>query len=97
MLEKETGNTRIEKLRTILLMEADFNFVNKLLFGHRLVNQLEANKRFSGELYSSKASLTAILVAINRRLVIDIFKQKRQSGTIAGVDAAQCYDRIVHS
>ena len=39
----------------------------------------------------------AILVAINRRCTIYNFKQKRRPGTIAGLDAAQCYDRIVHS
>ena len=97
MLEKEAGNTRVDKLRAILLMEADFNFLNKLLFGHRLVQQIEAHHRFPDELYGSRASLSAISVAINRRLTIDIFKQKRRTGTIAGVDAAQCYDRIVHS
>ena len=97
MLEKEAGNIRVDKLRAILLMEADFNFVNKLLFGHRLVKQIESFNRFPDELYGSRSSLTAILVAINRRLVIDISKQKRRASTIAGVDAAQCYDRIVHS
>ena len=97
MLEKEAGNIRVDKLRAILLMEADFNFVNKLLFGHRLVKQIESYNRFPDELYGSRTSLTAILVAINRRLMIDISKQKRRAITIAGVDAAQCYDRIVHS
>ena len=97
MLEKEEGNIRVDKLRAILLMEADFNFLNKLMFGHRLVKQVEKFNRFPDELYGSRSFLSAILVAINRRLTIDIFKQKRRAGTIAGVDAAQCYDRIVHS
>ena len=97
MLEKEEGNIRVDKLRAILLMEADFNFLNKLLFGHRLVKQIEFFHRFPNELYGSRTALSAILVAINRRLTIDIFKQKRRAGIIAGVDAAQCYDRIVHS
>ena len=97
MLEKIEGNIKVDKLRAILLMEADFNFLNKLIFGHRMIKQAEAHNRMPEELYGSRACLTAILVAINRRLVIDIFKQKRRSGAIAGVDAAQCYDRIVHS
>ena len=33
MLEKIEGNIRVNKLRAILLMEADFNQINKLLFG----------------------------------------------------------------
>ena len=97
MLEKVEGNTKVDKLRAILLMEEDFNQMNKLLFGHRMIKQSEKEKRIPDEAYGSRASLNANLVAVNRRLVIDLFKQKRRCGAIAGVDAAQCYDRIVHS
>ena len=33
LLEKEYVCTLVEKLRAILLMEADFNFSNKLIYG----------------------------------------------------------------
>ena len=62
-----------------------------------MIKQSKENKRIPDEVYGSRSSLNAILVAINRRLMIDIFKQKRRCGAIEGVDAAQCYDRIVHS
>ena len=97
MLEKIEGNTKVNKLRAIFLMESDFNQLNKLFFGHRMIRQSEANNRMPEELYGSRVNLNAILVDINRRLVIDICNQKRRTGAIAGVDAAQCYDRIVHS
>ena len=35
-------------------------------------------------------------MALNRKLVGDIMRQVRRQGTITGVDAAPCYDRIVH-
>ena len=38
MLEKKPGNCRLHRLRIIQLMEADYNFVLALLFGHRLAN-----------------------------------------------------------
>ena len=44
MLEKIEGNIRVDKLRAILLMEADFNQMNKLLFGHRMIKQSEKEK-----------------------------------------------------
>ena len=78
-------------------MEADFNFVNKLIFGHRMIQQCEGYRRFPDELYGSRNHHSAAEVAVNRRLVIENMKQKRRNGIIAGVDAAQCYDRIVHS
>ena len=62
-----------------------------------MIKQAKAHHRMLEELYGSQTCLTAILGAINRRFVIDMFKQKRRSGAIAGVDAAQCYDRIVYS
>ena len=40
MLKKQPGVRLISKLRTILLMEADFNAANKILFGNRMLNQI---------------------------------------------------------
>ena len=77
-------------------METDFNELNKLFFGHCVIKQSEVNNKIPEELYGSWVNLNTILVAVNQRLVIDIFKQKRRCGAISGVDVAQCYDRIVH-
>ena len=97
MIEKMKGVIRVDKLRALLLMEADFNSLNKLIFSSRMIKLSEQHKRMPEELFGSRKKLSAILVAVNRRLVTDTFRQKRRSGAIAGVDAAQCYDRIVHS
>ena len=97
MLEKIEDVIKVDKLRAILLMEADFNFLNKLHFGHRLVHQCETNKRFPEELYGGRGNRDAGVVSVNRRLSIDYMKQTREGGALVGVDAAQCYDRIVHS
>ena len=97
MLEKQANVIKVDKLRAILLMEADFNFINKLIFGCRLVKQCEHHNRFPLELFGSRAARSAIEVALNRRITLDVMKVKRRCGAIAGVDAAQCYDRIVHS
>jgi len=95
MLEKIKNNIRVNKLRAILLMEADFNFVNKLMFGHRLMAHTHRHHRLPKELYGGLQNKSAQEVGINRRLTLDIFRLKRRNGAIAGVDATQCYDRIV--
>ena len=51
MLEKVAGNVNVDKLRAILLMEADFNFVNKLMFGSRLIRWITDKGRLPKELY----------------------------------------------
>ena len=97
MLEKLKRNIKVNKLRAILLMEADFNSLNKLIFGHRMIQQCEANNRFPDEIYGSRSGISESEVIVNCRVVLEKIKVLQHCGTIAGVDAAQCYDRIVHS
>jgi hypothetical protein len=96
MLEKTAGVIRVEKLRAILLMEADFNFFNGLMFAGRMMRQAKAQGRIPLEIYGSRKNHEAVEVAINRRLVADLLRQKRIPGAIASVDAESCYDRIAH-
>ena len=41
MLEKKPGVIKVTILRAILLLEADFNGVNKILFNTRLISLME--------------------------------------------------------
>ena len=61
VLEKLKGVIKVNKVRAILLMEADFNSLNKLIFGHRMIQQCEANNRFPDEIYGSRSCMSAIV------------------------------------
>jgi hypothetical protein len=39
MLEKKARVIKVDKLWAILLMEADFNFANKLVFGSQMIHE----------------------------------------------------------
>ena len=78
-------------------MEAYYNFVKKLLLGLRVMRKVEARNGFPDELAGSRKFHEAIEVALDRILTSDIVRQLRRPGTITSVDAASCYDRIVHS
>ena len=52
MLEKMFGCTLISKLRAILLMEADFNFANKLVYGVRMMDNVRKHNLMPEEIYS---------------------------------------------
>jgi hypothetical protein len=54
ILEKIPGRPIIEKLRIIMLFEADFNFVLKLVWGKRLVQHGELHGCFGTENHGSK-------------------------------------------
>ena len=50
VLEKIEGNILVDKLRAILLMEADFNQLNKLIFGHRMIKKQRPKIAFQKKL-----------------------------------------------
>ncbi len=53
MIEKVQGNWKVDKLCTILLYEADFNFLNKKLGGDAL-RHVEGNHIVMGGQYGSR-------------------------------------------
>ena len=54
MLEKIKGCSVVNKLRSILLMEADFNAVNKIIYGHRMMDNVREHGLMPDEIYSEK-------------------------------------------
>jgi hypothetical protein len=51
MLEKAAGVIKVEKLWAIILMEADLNLCNSLIFAGRMMHQAKANERIPLECY----------------------------------------------
>jgi len=50
MLEKSPGKISVSKLYAILLLEADFNAINKIAFNTRLLPVIEKSKSIPKEL-----------------------------------------------
>ena len=93
MLEKILGCALITKLRSILLMEADFNATNKLLFGVRMLGNIRKYKLMPEEIYSEWNRI-ADDGTLSKVLFFDIARQLRRPAGLASVDADNCYDRI---
>jgi hypothetical protein len=96
MLEKMFGCTLISKLRAILLMEADFNFSNKMVYGVRMMNNVRQYGYMPEEIYSEKGR-TADDGSLAKVLFYDIVRQSRLSAGLSSIDAANCYDSIAHA
>ena len=75
MIEKKAGEFHVRNLRTILLLEADFNQGNKRL-GRELMFNAEKLNRLAREQYGSRKFYTAINQGLNKRLTFDIWRQK---------------------
>ena len=96
MIEKIKGNCRVDKLRTILLYEADFNMMNKFI-GKKMMQYAENYELIAPVQYGGRKRKSANTHALNKRLIFDILRQKRQSSAICSCDLKSCYDRVVHA
>ncbi len=93
MIPKKIGSLKASQLRTIVLMEPDFNYVNKI-FGRRLMRNAEKFGMVAPEQFGSRKKKSAILHAVNKQLTDDILRQEHRTFILVLLDAKSCYDRI---
>lgn len=86
----------VSKLRSILLMEADFNLANKTIFGSRMLHNVRKHKLMPDEIFSEK-NRTADDGTLAKTLFYDLARQSRHPAGVASVDADNCFDRIAHA
>ena len=96
MIKKRINSNNISSLRTIVLMEADFNYNNKLL-GEKTMYHAEQTKPLAPEQYGSRKGKSAIDQTIHKALTYDIIRQHCLPAMLCSNDAKSCYDRILHS
>jgi hypothetical protein len=96
MLQKVFGCSLITKLRSILLMEADFNRANKTVFGIRMLLNARKHNMMPEEIFSERNKM-ADNGTLTKVLAYDIICQTKRPAGIALVDANNCYDRIAHA
>ena len=71
LLENVPGNCLVTKLRAILLMEADFNANNKIIFGERMMEVVRRYGLMENEVFS-KQGRTAVDGTLSKVLFYDI-------------------------
>jgi exonuclease III len=95
MILKASGNTDLDALRTVVLYEADFNFVNKQI-GRLAVDNAIKSGIMVEEQFAKKGS-SPIDQSVCRRIVFDLVRFQRSALVVCSTDLLSCYDRIVHS
>ena len=93
-LEKKPGVRTLSKLRTIHLLEADFNTGTKMIFARRMMNNAYKYKLIPESQYARKytQSIEAVVV---KRLFYDGVRIYKTPGVMISNDARGCFDRIV--
>ena len=93
---KKSGVYDVELMRTIQLMNSEFNMNNKKL-GRDVMAFAERHKALAAEQFGSRKNHQSVNAALNKRLTMDLLRLKRQAGALCANDAKSCYDRIVHN
>ncbi len=96
MLETTLGVTLVNKLCAILLMEGDFNAVNKMVYGMGMLKNVRDHNLMPKEIFSERNRMVDD-GTLCKTLFYDITQQARNPAAIASVDASNCYDRITHA
>ena len=60
------------KLRVILLLEADFNALYKIIFNKKILLILEQNKLILKEILRGRKEQSAIHIVINKKVIANI-------------------------
>jgi hypothetical protein len=95
LLEKIAGIALVNKLRAILLFEADSNMFNRFVFADRAMSLAREHNMIPAEHYAERQS-EASDGAWAKRLFADISRQGKQPMGIVSADAESCYDRVAH-
>ena len=95
MLLKKPGNYWVNKLRTILLLEADQNMNYKKL-SRDVMWFAELHDLLVPENYGGRKHHRSIELSLNHRLTCDILRCKKKAAILPSTDAKGCFDRIVH-
>ena len=95
VLEKIPGNPIIEKLRIIMLFQADFNFMLKVVWGRRLVKLAEKHDALGTDNHGSRSGRQVSDAQVEKVLVYDYSRLTRTNLITIDNDAKSCYDRIL--
>jgi hypothetical protein len=93
---KKAGVAVVEKLRTIVLFQGDFNYLNKYI-GRHMMKDSEAYEQLAWEQHGSCEGKNAIDQALNKVLSFRLIRQAEMDAAMCSNDSKSCYDRIVHA
>jgi hypothetical protein len=96
LLKKIIGNNFVHKFRAICLLEADFNWINKMIFAKRMIGMALEKKLIPGECFLKRGS-NCISAVMTKIFICNKSRIHHQDMVLEGCNFAECYDRIVHN
>ena len=95
LLEKIQGTPHIHKFRTIHLVESDFNFVLRSVWGRALMKHGEFHSAWNSNQYGGRKGCQGQSAALNKVLTMDVIRHYGEPAALLDNDAKACYDRLI--
>ena len=95
LLEKILGNVFVHKLRAICLLEANFNWWNKLIFAKQMMQQAVREGAIPQECFAKKNSHCNHAV-LTKQFFCDSSRCLHHLAGLVECDFGDCYDRAAH-
>ena len=92
MLEKSKGNINIEKLRAILLLEADLNALHKIIFNEKVLPTIKRYNQIPKEVIEGRRDQSVHYIALNKKLLADISNQIKCLLIVISADTINYFD-----
>jgi hypothetical protein len=95
LLEKILRNVFVHKLRAICLLEADFNWWNKLIFSCKMMQQAVLDKWIPQEIFAKKNSHCDHTV-LTKQFFCDSSRVLHHPAGLGKCNFSNCHDRAAH-
>ncbi len=95
LLEEVIGTNFVHNLRAVCLLEADFNWINKLVFAEQMIGLALENNLIPGECYLKKGS-NSVNKVMTKIFSCNESRIHYHDPCIAGNNFCDCYDRAAH-
>ncbi len=92
-LGENTQNNLINKMRTICLLEADFNWHNKLIYARRMMSSALDKDLIPLECFTQKGS-NCVNAVMTKIMYCNESRTHHHPMIVLGNDFADCYDRV---
>jgi hypothetical protein len=95
LLKKVVGNNFVHKLRAICLLEADFNWINKIIYAKRMIGSALENNLIPGECFSKKES-NCINAVMTKIFICNESRIHHHNACLVGNNFSNCYDGVAN-
>lgn len=94
MLQKQQGFPHVDRLRSIQLLDPEYNSLLKMKVIHKAMRRNYSNSALGGDMYGGRPKMSTHNSLMSQTLSYDIQSQLLKTGTLINIDASKCFDKI---